>query len=76
MNLVSEKFPAFVIEDTISGDAVPFDGEEEVTGEKIEGYIERYFERREKGNVPIQTVVSDSESRRWLFMFCDADNCS
>ena len=75
MGLVSDKFPAFVIEDTISGEASPFGEEEEITGKNIDAFVERYFEGREKGNVPVQTVVSDSEWRGWLFMF-DADNCS
>jgi Thioredoxin-like domain len=58
LNLVADKFPAFVIEDTVSGDSAPFDQMEDITEEKIEDFIEKYFERRERGNVPVQTVVS------------------
>ncbi|KIM96884.1 hypothetical protein OIDMADRAFT_148084 [Oidiodendron maius Zn] len=56
LNLVSNKFPAFVIEDTISGDTVPFDEEEEATTEKLDGFVEKYFEHREEENVLVQTV--------------------
>ncbi|PMD60594.1 uncharacterized protein K444DRAFT_527855 [Hyaloscypha bicolor E] len=58
LNLATDKFPAFVIEDTVSGDTAPFDQDEEVTGQKIEGFVQKYFELRGKGNVPVQTAVS------------------
>ena len=37
---------------------MPFDEEEEATTEKLEGFVEKYFEHREEENVPVQTVVS------------------
>jgi len=56
LNLATDKFPAFVIEDTVSGDTAPFDQDEEITGQKIEGFVQKYFELRGKGNVPVQTA--------------------
>jgi len=58
LNLAPDKFPAFVIEDTVSGDAVPFDQDEEISGEKLGGFVERYFELRWNGDVPVVTAVS------------------
>jgi Thioredoxin-like domain len=56
LNLVPGGFPAFVIEDTVTGDAVPFDQNQEVTAEKIARFVEKYFRDRE--GVPEQTAVS------------------
>lgn len=53
-----DRFPAFVIEDTVTGDAAPFDQHEEITAEKIEKFIEKYFRGRNK--IPEQTAVSSS----------------
>jgi protein disulfide-isomerase A1 len=58
LNLAPDKFPAFVIEDTVSGDAVPFDQDEEITGEKLGVFVERYFRERWNGDVPVVTAVS------------------
>jgi hypothetical protein len=70
LNLATDKFPAFVIEDTVSGDTAPFDQDEEITGQKIEGFVQKYFELGGKGNVPVQTVVSFSFGVETL-----TDNC-
>ncbi|KAE9382046.1 hypothetical protein N431DRAFT_506792 [Stipitochalara longipes BDJ] len=56
LNLVPDKYPAFVIEDTVSGDAVPFDQDEKLTGAKLGTFVERYFQQRWNGNVPVMTV--------------------
>lgn len=44
LNLIPGRYPAFVIEDLITGDTAPFDQSEEITAEKIEGFVEKYFE--------------------------------
>ncbi|KAN0121925.1 Thioredoxin-like domain containing protein [Hyaloscypha variabilis] len=56
LNLAPDKFPAFVIEDTVSGDAVPFDQDEEITGEKLGVFVERHFRERWNGDVPVVTA--------------------
>jgi hypothetical protein len=46
LSLIPDQFPAFVIEDTVTGDAAPFDQSEEITAENIEGFVEKYFRDR------------------------------
>jgi hypothetical protein len=46
LNLVPDQFPALVIEDLVTGDTAPFDQSEEITAEKIESFVEKYFEDR------------------------------
>jgi len=70
LNLAIDKFPAFVIKDTVSGDTVPFDQNEEITGPKIEGFVQKYFELRGKGNVRVRTGVGFSFSMETLMGHC------
>jgi hypothetical protein len=70
LNLATDKFPAFVIEDTVSGDTVPFDQNEEITGQKIEGFVQKYFKLRGKGNVPVHTAVGFSFGMETLMDHC------
>jgi hypothetical protein len=37
---------------------VPFDQDEEITGEKLGAFVERYFRERWNGDVPVVTAVS------------------
>jgi hypothetical protein len=46
LNLSPDQFPAFVIEDTVTGDAAPFDQNAEITAEKIDLFVEKYFRDR------------------------------
>jgi protein disulfide-isomerase A1 len=43
LNLIPDRFPAFVIEDLVAGETAPFDQNEEITAEKIEIFVEKYF---------------------------------
>jgi len=53
LNLSPERYPAFVIEDMITGDTAPFDQSEEITTEKIERFIEMYFgDKATSQNIP------------------------
>jgi hypothetical protein len=70
LNLAIDRFPAFVIEDTVSGDAEPFDQNEEITGQKIEGLVQKYLEFGRKGNVRVRTGVGFSFSMETLMDHC------
>jgi protein disulfide-isomerase A1 len=64
LNLIPDKFPAVVIEDTESGDTAPFDQDEEITGKKLSAFVEGYFNVRETTQVPVQATVSNLQSMR------------
>jgi protein disulfide-isomerase A1 len=55
LSLIPDRFPAFVIEDLITGDTAPFDQSTEITAEKIEIFIEKYF--RDKGRTQVREQV-------------------
>jgi hypothetical protein len=59
LNLVPDQFPAFVIEDVVTGDTAPFDQDEEITTEKIEEFVANYFAGKEE--VREQNSVSQAE---------------
>jgi hypothetical protein len=41
-----------VIEDLVSGEAAPFDQDEEITRKGVERFVEGYFRNREEVDVP------------------------
>jgi len=55
LSLIPDKFPAFVIEDLITGEATPFDQSTEITAEKIGIFVEKYF--RDKGKTQVREQV-------------------
>jgi hypothetical protein len=59
-----------VIEDTVSGDTEPFNQNEEITGQKIEGLVQKYLEFGRKGNVRVRTGVGFSFSMETLMDHC------
>jgi hypothetical protein len=70
LNLAIDKFRAFVIKDTVSGDTVPFDQNEEITGQKIEGLVQKYFELGGKEDVRLRTAVGFSFGMETLMDHC------
>jgi protein disulfide-isomerase A1 len=51
LGLIPNKFPAFVIEDLITGETAPFDQSTEIMAVKIETFIEKYFRDKERTQV-------------------------
>jgi protein disulfide-isomerase A1 len=51
LGLIPDKFPAFVIEDLITGETTPFDQSTEITWQKIEMFVEKYFRDKERTKV-------------------------
>jgi protein disulfide-isomerase A1 len=46
LKLIPGRFPAFVIEDLQTGEAYPFDQNEEITADSIAMFVENYFRER------------------------------
>jgi protein disulfide-isomerase A1 len=51
LGLIPDKFPAFVIEDLITGETTPFDQSTEITWQKIGMFVEKYFRDKERTQV-------------------------
>jgi protein disulfide-isomerase A1 len=51
LGLIPDKFPAFVIEDLITGETTPFDQSAEMTQQGIKMFVEKYFRDKERTQV-------------------------